>query len=57
MRKLHIGAAALAAALTLGASSAAHAIVYNLNIDHCTGGCTAASPPLATVTVLQAAVT
>ena len=47
-------ATAIAAALTLGASSAAHAVVYNLNVDHCTGGCTAASPPLATVTVLQA---
>jgi PEP-CTERM motif-containing protein len=53
MRKLHICATALAAALTLGASSAAHAIVYNLNIDHCTGGCASGSPPFATVTVLQ----
>jgi hypothetical protein len=53
MRKLHIGAAAIAAALTLGASSAAHAVVYNLNIDHCTGGCATGSPPFATVTVIQ----
>jgi hypothetical protein len=55
MRKLHICATALAAALTLGASSAANAIVYNLNIDHCTGGCATGSPPFATVTVVQAA--
>jgi len=55
MKKLKLStcAAVAAAALTLGASSAAHAIVYNLNIDHCTGGCATGSPPFATVTVLQ----
>ena len=55
MKKLKLStcAAVAAAALTLGASSAAHAIVYNLNIDHCTGGCTVGPPPFATVTVLQ----
>src|SRR6478672_6333274 len=44
---------AIATALALGASSAAQAIVYNLNIDHCTGGCATGSPPFATVNVLQ----
>ena len=50
-------ATAIAAALTLGASSAAHAVVYNLNIDNCTGGCTTGPPPFATVTVVTDAVT
>jgi hypothetical protein len=45
---------AIAAALALGASSAANAIVYTLDIDHCTGGCTNAPAPYATVTALQA---
>jgi hypothetical protein len=55
MKKLKIGACAtaIAAALTLGASSAAHAVVYNLNTDLCTGGCATGPPPFATVTVLQ----
>jgi PEP-CTERM motif len=55
MKKLKLStcAAVAAAALTLGASSAAQAVVYNLNVDHCTGGCATGSPPFATVTVLQ----
>jgi hypothetical protein len=53
MRKLHIGACAIAAALTFGASSAANAVVYNLNTDLCTGGCASGPPPFATVTVIQ----
>ena len=59
MRKSHmtVCATAIAAALTLGASSAAHAVVYNLNIDNCTGGCTTGPPPFATVTVVTDAVT
>jgi hypothetical protein len=55
MKKLQMitCAAVAAAGLVLGASSAARAVVYNLNIDHCTGGCATGSPPFATVTVLQ----
>jgi hypothetical protein len=54
MRSLRSGlcAAAIFAAATLGASSAS-AIVYTLDIDHCTGGCASTPAPYATVTVLQ----
>jgi len=48
-----IFAGLLIATGALAFTSPAKAVVYNLNVDHCTGGCATGSPPFATVTVLQ----
>jgi hypothetical protein len=54
MSKLHSTFAGLLIATSaLAFTSPAKAVVFNLNVDHCTGGCATGSPPFATVTVLQ----
>jgi hypothetical protein len=55
MKKLQMGicAAVAAAGLVLGASGGALANTYNLDIDHCTGGCNNGTQPFGTVQVTE----
>jgi hypothetical protein len=53
MKVRNIGITAVAATALSLASGAALANVYDLNVDHCTGGCASSPAPFATVTVLQ----
>jgi hypothetical protein len=55
MRKLNMSTCAVlvAAGIALGASGGALANTYNLDIDHCTGGCSNGTLPFGTVQVTQ----